>query len=129
MPQDATGCWRLPVTGGIGGSLTPDETMPAPIISGVTCTTTPGPLGGFGGLEAALATARLTGAADAADAADAAEVADASGSSAACAKLAASSAMMAMSKRAFVAHGCAPLKYFRRSMVGPGGERSRTMPN
>src|SRR4030066_2591468 len=41
LPHEATGFLRLPVTGGIGGSATPLDTMPAPIISAVTCTATP----------------------------------------------------------------------------------------
>ncbi|MBK9362795.1 MAG: hypothetical protein IPM99_17640 [Rubrivivax sp.] len=38
MPQDGTGLSRLPVTGGIGGSATPLETMPRRLDSGVTLT-------------------------------------------------------------------------------------------
>src|SRR5574340_1062150 len=41
LPHEGTGLSRLPVTGGIGGSSTPLETCPAPIISGVTLTGMP----------------------------------------------------------------------------------------
>jgi hypothetical protein len=40
LPHEGTGALREPVTGGIGGRATPDETAPAPSISLVTVTAT-----------------------------------------------------------------------------------------
>ena len=49
MPQDGTGFLRFPVTGGMAVSVTPLETIPAPVISGVTVTSTPPGLPGLSG--------------------------------------------------------------------------------
>jgi len=49
LPQDGTGFLRFPVTGGMAGSVTPLETIPAPVISGVTVTSTPLGLPGLSG--------------------------------------------------------------------------------
>src|SRR5450830_1838876 len=54
LPQDATGLVRLPVTGGMAGSVTPLLTMPAPVMSGVTLTSMPA---GLTGLSVAAQTA------------------------------------------------------------------------
>src|SRR4029453_5206076 len=48
LPHDRTGACRDPVTGGTGGSTTPLDTAPAPIISFVTVTAVPNESRGAG---------------------------------------------------------------------------------